>query len=158
MEKNQFDEIDEKILQMLAEDGRRPFQEVARECGVSGTTIHARVKRLMSSGAILGSKYIIDPGKIGYDTCAYICFRVSDETRTDSIIEALSRIPEVVEVHSTDEEYDLLVKVYAKNNSHLHTLLKTVFKPLGLVHSKIMISFRTLHRKQLSILPDNNLE
>lgn len=83
---------------------------------------------------------------------------MSDETRTDSVIEALSRIPEVVEVHSTDEEYDLLVKVYAKNNSHLHTLLKTAFKPLGLVHSKIMISFRTLHRKQLSILPDNNLE
>ncbi|MBO7239097.1 MAG: AsnC family protein, partial [Bacteroidaceae bacterium] len=43
MENNQFDEIDEKILQMLAKDGSIPFQEVARACGVSGTTIHTRV-------------------------------------------------------------------------------------------------------------------
>ena len=35
MENNQYDEIDEKILQMLAKDGNIPFQEVARACGVS---------------------------------------------------------------------------------------------------------------------------
>ena len=35
MENNQFDEIDEKILQMLAKDGNIPFHEVARACGVS---------------------------------------------------------------------------------------------------------------------------
>ena len=64
MENNQFDEIDEKILQMLAKDGSIPFQEVARACGVSGTTIHTRVKRLTSLGVIQGSKYIINPAKI----------------------------------------------------------------------------------------------
>ena len=61
MENNQFDEIDEKILQMLAKDGNIPFQEVARACGVSGTTIHTRVKRLTSLGFVQGSKYIINP-------------------------------------------------------------------------------------------------
>lgn len=157
MENNQFDEIDEKILQMLAEDGRRPFQEVARECGVSGTTIHARVKRLMSSGVIQGAKYIINPDKIGYDTCAYIGFRVNDENRFDTVVEALARIPEVVEVHSTNDEYDLMVRVYAKNNSHLHTLIQTKFKPLGLMHSKIVISFKVLHKKQLSMFPGRSL-
>ena len=54
MENNQFDEIDEKILQMLAKDGNIPFQEVARACGVSGTTIHTRVKRLTSLGVVQG--------------------------------------------------------------------------------------------------------
>lgn len=157
MENNQFDEIDEKILQMLAEDGRKPFQEVARECGVSGMTIHARVKRLMSLGVIQGSKYIINPDKIGYDTCAYIGFRVNDETQFDAVIEALSHIPEVVEVHSTNDEYDLMVRVYAKTNSHLHTLIQTKFKPLGLTHSKIVISFKVLHKKQLSIFPNHDL-
>ena len=38
MGSNQFDEIDEKILQILARDGNIPFQEVARVRGVSGTT------------------------------------------------------------------------------------------------------------------------
>ena len=72
MGSNQFDERDEKILQMLARDGNIPFQEVARVCGVSGTTIHTRVKRLTLLGVIQGSKYIINPAKIGYDTYAYV--------------------------------------------------------------------------------------
>ena len=153
MENNQFDEIDEKILQMLAKDGSIPFQEVARACGVSGTTIHTRVKRLTSLGVVQGSKYIIDPTKIGYDTCAYIGLTLKDDSRFEDVIEALKSIPEIVEVYCTNEAYDLFVKIYARNNDHLLTLIQTQIKPLGLIMSKIIISFRTVYNKQLTILP-----
>ena len=153
MENNQFDEIDEKILQMLAKDGSIPFQEVARACGVSGTTIHTRVKRLTSLGVVQGSKYIIDPARIGYDTCAYIGLTLKDDSRFEDVIEALKSIPEIVEVYCTNEAYDLFVKIYARNNDHLLTLIQTQIKPLGLIMSKIIISFRTVYNKQLTILP-----
>ena len=153
MENNQFDEIDEKILQMLAKDGSIPFQEVARACGVSGTTIHTRVKRLTALGVVQGSKYIIDPAKIGYDTCAYVGLTLKDDSIFEDVIEALKSIPEIVEVYCTNEAYDLFVKIYAKNNDHLLTLIQTQIKPLGLILSKIIISFRTVYNKQLTILP-----
>jgi len=153
MENNQFDEIDEKILQMLAKDGSIPFQEVARACGVSGTTIHTRVKRLTSLGVVQGSKYIIDPAKIGYDTCAYVGLTLKDDSIFEDVIEALKSIPEIVEVYCTNEAYDLFVKIYARNNDHLLTLIQTQIKPLGLIMSKIIISFRTVYNKQLTILP-----
>ena len=153
MENNQFDEIDEKILQMLAKDGSIPFQEVARACGVSGTTIHTRVKRLTSLGVVQGSKYIIDPAKIGYDTCAYVGLTLKDDSIFEDVIEALKSIPEIVEVYCTNEAYDLFVKIYARNNDHLLTLIQTQIKPLGLILSKIIISFRTVYNKQLTILP-----
>ena len=153
MENNQFDEIDEKILQMLAKDGNIPFQEVARACGVSGTTIHTRVKRLTSLGVVQGSKYIIDPAKIGYDTCAYVGLTLKDDSIFEDVIEALKSIPEIVEVYCTNEAYDLFVKIYARNNDHLLTLIQTQIKPLGLILSKIIISFRTVYNKQLTILP-----
>ena len=153
MENNQFDEIDEKILQMLAKDGSIPFQEVARACGVSGTTIHTRVKRLTSLGVVQGSKYIINPAKIGYDTCAYVGLTLKDDSIFEDVIEALKSIPEIVEVYCTNEAYDLFVKIYARNNDHLLTLFQTQIKPLGLILSKIIISFRTVYNKQLTILP-----
>lgn len=153
MENNQFDEIDEKILQMLAKDGSIPFQEVARACGVSGTTIHTRVKRLTSLGVVQGSKYIIDPAKIGYATCAYVGLTLKDDSIFEDVIEALKSIPEIVEVYCTNEAYDLFVKIYARNNDHLLTLIQTQIKPLGLILSKIIISFRTVYNKQLTILP-----
>ena len=139
---------------MLARDGSIPFQEVARACGVSGTTIHTRVKRLTSLGVIQGSKYIINPAKIGYDTCAYIGLTLKDDSRFESVIEALKSIPEIVEVHCTNEAYDLFVKIYARNNEHLLDLIQTRLKPLGLSQSKIIISFRAMHNKQLTRLPE----
>lgn len=153
MENNQFDEIDEKILQMLAKDGSIPFQEVARACGVSGTTIHTRVKRLTSLGVIQGSKYIINPAKIGYDTCAYVGLILKDNSQFEHIVAAIKSIPEIVEVHCTNEAYDLFVKIYARNNEHLFTLIQTQLKPLGLSQSRIIISFKVVYNKQLTILP-----
>ena len=108
MENNLFDEIDERILQMLAQDGNIPFQEVARACGVSGTTIHTRVKRLTSLGVLQGSRYIINPAKIGYGTCAFVGLTQKDNSRFDDVVAALDSIPEIVEVHCTNEAYDFL--------------------------------------------------
>ena len=56
-------------------------------------------------------------------------------------------------IDCTNEAYDLFVKIYARNNDHLLTLFQTQIKPLGLILSKIIISFRTVYNKQLTILP-----
>ena len=42
----QLDALDYKILKMLSENARRPYLEIARECGVSGAAIHQRVQKL----------------------------------------------------------------------------------------------------------------
>ena len=73
-----LDHLDKKILQMVAEDARIPFLEVARECNVSGAAIHQRIQKLINLGVIKGSQFIIDPEKIGYETCAFIGLNLKD--------------------------------------------------------------------------------
>ena len=153
MEYNQFDHIDEKILEMLAKDGSTPFQKVARACGVSGTTIHTRVKRMTEAGVIQGAKYIVNPAKIGYETCAYVGLTLKNDECFAEVVKALQSIPEIVEIHCTNEAYDLFVKIYARNNEHLLTMIQTQIKPLGLSQSKIIISFKAVCSKQLTMLP-----
>lgn len=80
-------------------------------------------------------------------------FTLKENSRFEPIVAALNSIPEIVEVHCTNEAFDLFVKIYAKNNEHLHTLIQTQLKPLGLSQSKIIISFKLVHNKQLIILP-----
>ena len=67
-----LDKLDRKILGLIAEDARIPFLEVARSCNVSGAAIHQRIQKLTNLGILLGSQFLIDPEKIGYETCAYI--------------------------------------------------------------------------------------
>lgn len=69
------------------------------------------------------------------------------------VVKALQSIPEIVEIHCTNEAYDLFVKIYARNNEHLLTMIQTQIKPLGLSQSKIIISFKAVCSKQLTMLP-----
>ena len=152
MDNNQLDKMDEIILQMLSENARVPFLEVARACGVSGTAIHQRVARLNAMGVLQGTEYKIDPTKIGYETCAYIGLSLKEDIPFNKAIEALNQIPEVVECHCTNEPFDFFIKVYAHNNDHLLTIIREKLKPIGLSHSKIILSFRQIINKQLTIL------
>lgn len=153
MENYQLDKMDEVILRMLSENARVPFLEVARACGVSGTAIHQRVARLSSVGVLQGAAYQIDPTQIGYETCAYIGLYLKEDVPFDKAIEALEQIPEVVECHCTNEPFDFFIKVHARNNDHLLTIIHEKLKPVGLSHSKIILSFRQIIKKQLTVLP-----
>ncbi len=73
--------------------------EVARECGVSGAAIHQRVQRLLNIGVITGSEFIINPQKLGYNTCAYIGIYL--EKATPSGCGSNAQNPEIVECHYT---------------------------------------------------------
>lgn len=153
MENYQLDKMDEVILRMLSENARVPFLEVARACGVSGTAIHQRVARLSTMGVLQGAAYQIDPTQIGYETCAYIGLYLKEDVPFDKAIEALEQIPEVVECHCTNEPFDFFIKVHARNNDHLLTIIHEKLKPVGLSHSKIILSFRQIIKKQLTVLP-----
>ena len=153
MENNHLDEMDGIILRMMSENARIPFLEVARACGVSGTAIHQRVARLTAMGVLQGTEYKIDPTKIGYETCAYIGLYLKEDVPFDKAVEALNQIPEVVECHCTNEPFYFFIKVHARNNDHLLTIIHEKLKPIGLSHSKIILSFRQIIKKQLKVLP-----
>ena len=147
----QIDEMDEKILRMLIENARIPFLEVARACNVSGTAIHQRVQRLTNLGILQGTEYKVNPTKIGYETYAYIGLYLKESASLETVINALAHIPEVVECHYTNEDYDLFIKVYAKSNEHLQTILHSKLRPLGLSHSRIILSFKQILQKQITL-------
>ena len=148
---HQLDSLDEQILRLIASNARIPFLEVARACNVSGAAIHQRIQKLTNLGILKGSEYVIDPEKIGYETCAYIGLYLKDPEQFDSVTEALKNIPEVVECHFTTGQYDMFIKLFARNNQHLLEIIHTKLQPIGLSRTETLISFREIFRRQLPI-------
>ncbi|MBQ2060961.1 MAG: Lrp/AsnC ligand binding domain-containing protein [Prevotella sp.] len=147
-----LDQLDKKILRLIAEDARIPFLEVARECNVSGAAIHQRIQKLTNMGVLKGSQFIIDPEKIGYETCAYVGLYLKNPEDFDNVVDALKTIPEVVECHYTTGEYDLFIKIYAYNNHHLLNIIHDKLQPLGLSRSETLISFKAIIDRPLPIV------
>lgn len=151
MGNQRVDKLDKQILKMIAEDARVPFLEVARACGVSGAAIHQRIHKLTNMGVIKGSRYVFDPERLGYETCAYIGLNLKHPEAFDRCVTDLKKIPEVVECHYTTGDFDLFIKIYAVNNHHLLNIIHDKLQPLGLARSETIISFNSAISRQLSI-------
>lgn len=151
MARHNLDSLDKKILSLIASDARIPFLEVARACNVSGAAIHQRIQRLTALGILKGSQFIINPEKIGYETCAYIGLYLKDPSKFDEVVDELRKIPEVVECHYTTGGFDMFIKIFAKNNHHLLNIIHDKLQPLGLSRSETIVSFNAVINRQLPI-------
>lgn len=151
MANHQLDDLDVKILRMVADNARIPFLEVARACNVSGAAIHQRIQKLVDAGVIKGSQFIIDPEKVGFETCAYMGVYLKDPSDFEKVLEGLKKIPEVVECHYTTGQYDLYIKVYAKSNEDLLRIIHDRLQPLNLGRTETMITFHEAFRRQIPI-------
>lgn len=151
MAHHNLDLLDKKILRLIAEDARIPFLEVARSCNVSGAAIHQRIQKLTNLGILKGSRFIIDPEKVGYETCAYIGLYLQNPAKFDDVVDELRKIPEVVECHYTTGGFDMFIKIYARNNHHLLNVIHDKLQPLGLSRSETVISFNAVINRQVPI-------
>lgn len=151
MARQRLDSLDKKILTLIQNDARIPFLEVARACNVSGAAIHQRIQKLTQMGILKGSQYIIEPEKIGYETCAYIGLFLKDPEKFDAVVDKLRQIPEVTECHYTTGGYDMFIKIYARNNHHLLNIIHDKLQPLGLSRSETIVSFNAVIDRQLPI-------
>ncbi len=149
---NKLDKLDRQILRMISEDARIPFLEVARVCNVSGAAIHQRIQKLTTMGILKGSQFVMDPEKLGYETCAYIGLNLKNPEDFDHVVEELKKIPQVTECHYTTGNFDMFIKIYAQNNHHLLTIIHDQLQPLGLSSSQTLISFHSSFERQLPIL------
>ena len=151
MAHHDLDELDEKILSMIVENARVPFLEVARACNVSGAAIHQRVQKLTNLGVVKGSEYIVDPEKLGYETCAFVGLFLTSPSTFDFVVKELEIIPEVIECYYTTGQYDLLIKVVAKNNKDLLRIIHSELQPIGLARTETLISFKDAFKKRFPI-------
>jgi Lrp/AsnC family transcriptional regulator for asnA, asnC and gidA len=140
MARDLFDELDLKIIDALAEDGRRPFTDVARDLGIAEATVRARVGRLQRLGAI---RFVTDtsPHQLGL-LFAYLGVKVvgPDVRRA---VAAICRIPEAVYVIECTGSYDVLVEIVAKDGDDLLRLIQEdVRKVPGVAHIDSFMGLR----------------
>ena len=147
-----IDSLDKKILEIISNNARIPFKDVAAKCGVSRAAIHQRVQRLIDMNVIVGSGYHVLPASLGYNTCTYIGITLESGSMYNSVVEKFMEIPEMVECHYTTGPYSMLIKLYAKDNAHLMELLSGRLQQIaGVMRTETLISLNQSIKKELPI-------
>jgi Lrp/AsnC family transcriptional regulator for asnA, asnC and gidA len=110
-----IDDLDRRLLLRLRLDARTPYLEIARELGVSGGTIHQRVRKLEEAGVLLGTRAVLDTRTLGYGFQALIGIHLNRAQDCGAVIEILRKFPQIVEAHYTTGLFALIVKVVARD-------------------------------------------
>ena len=147
-----IDNLDKKILEIISQNARIPFKDVAAECGVSRAAIHQRVQRLIDLGVIVGSGYHVNPKSLGYSTCTYVGIKLEKGSMYKDVVPELEKIPEVVECHFTTGPYTMLCKLYARDNEHLMELLNDKIQEIhGVTATETLISLEQSMNREIPI-------
>ncbi len=118
-----LDPIDEQIISMLQEDGRRSFSDIAEKTERTEVTIRRRVRRLLKQGIIIRFTVVIDPLKTGKQIRAVIRVKTMMK-QASAIADKVKDFEEVSEAFFLDGACGLMLKVTVKDLSELRQFLE----------------------------------
>ncbi len=140
MAKFKLDETDHQILDMLIENTRTPFTDIAKSLGISAGTVHVRVKKMEEAGIIIGSSLTLDYKKLGYSFIAYVGIFLQKTSQTQFVLERINEIPFITVAHVTTGKFNIFCKVRAKDTSHAKEIIYRIDDIEGVTRTETMIS------------------
>jgi Lrp/AsnC family leucine-responsive transcriptional regulator len=119
-------ENDARLLRILQRDGRRSYAELGAEVGISGPSVHERVKKLEAKRVIQGYTARVDPSAVGLVILAFCWVTQAPGTSATDLTGDFSTIPEIEECHHIAGEADYLLKLRARDTLDLERILRLV--------------------------------
>ncbi len=118
-----LDEKDKKIIEMLFENSRRPYHEIADEVGLSESTVRKRVMKLQEGGVI--EKFTIKICRED-ERCIYAFLTLipKNESEIKELLRETIILPQCEEVYKLDGRCGILIKVNVPDTNELDAILE----------------------------------
>ncbi len=135
-----LDDLDARLIGLLAAAPRTGMLEASRQLGVARGTVQARLDRLQARGVITGYGPDIDPAAIGYGVTAFATLEISQAGGHDEVAARLAGIAEVLEVHTIIGTGDMLCRVVARTNADLQRVIDAIVDVPGVLRTATVIA------------------
>jgi Lrp/AsnC family transcriptional regulator for asnA, asnC and gidA len=117
-----IDHLDDKIIDILKKDSRKPFVEIANELNVSEGTIRSRVKKLFEDG-VIQSFTIKTSSK---NVKAIIEVKIDVNVNTSDVASRISRFEGVSEVYEVTGEEDIVAIIDVTSSPQLNDIIEQI--------------------------------
>ncbi len=148
-----LDDTDLRILQVLQENARQTYTAIGKRVGIAHSTVYDRLKRMEQHGIIKKYVALIDAEKAGVRSVTALITIYTDPKASEKVAEKLCEAPEVLEVYtSLSEELQIMAKVVAETQEHLHELIANSVAPLpGVLRVRTSLVTKKFKEQQLLV-------
>ena len=136
------DEIDWKLLNLLQDNSRISYNDLAEALNMSQSGVYERVKRLRSKKIITKFTTLVDPKKVGKNVEAYVRLMIEPK-ESKNAVKKLVTATGVQRLYSITGDYNLLVYIVSEDMGSFNTLLEEISKiPGSKQHEVLMVLAR----------------
>jgi Lrp/AsnC family transcriptional regulator for asnA, asnC and gidA len=128
------------ILEVLEEDAKASYGEIAESVGVSKPTVRKYIRELEEEGTILGYSAEIDPKKLGGRTISLVGIDAESD-RFLSVVESLRGLETVRKLYISSGDHDLMAEVVTDDNATLREVIDeeiTSIEGVGASHPTVL--------------------
>jgi DNA-binding Lrp family transcriptional regulator len=135
-----IDELDARLIDLLAAEPRVGVLEASRRLSVARGTVQARLDRLRDRRIITGYGPDVDPAAIGFRVTAFVTLEIRQAGGHDPVTAKLALIAEVLEAHTITGQGDMLCRVVARDNADLQRVIDAIVDVPGVVRTSTVIA------------------
>ncbi len=117
-----MDEKDLKIIEILEENARTPYTEIASRLGISEGTVRNRIEKLEKEGVIIRYTIEVDPKKMGYHTIVLLGMD-AEPKHFLSAAEELSKLDCVKWVYTSTGDHMIMAEIWARDAAELSRII-----------------------------------
>jgi len=117
-----MDDKDFKIIEILQQNARTPYTDIAKILGVTETTVRKRISEMEKKGIIKKYTVEVDPEKLGYKTVTILGMDVEPKHLLEAA-KKLAEIPETKWVATSTGDHMIMSEIWARNGEHLLQIL-----------------------------------
>lgn len=138
-----MDELDKRILNLLIQDGRLKYREIAKKMNISTSVAFYRMKRLFTEGVIQKVVPIISDKTAGIGLAAIITLNIEKENLLE-LERAIAHNKNVCAVYDITGDYDVMLIGKFRNKEELDSLIKEVRNLKGVTKTNTSIVLNTI--------------
>ena len=138
-----MDDLDRKILSLLAKNARMPVKEIAEQVSLTSPAVSSRIHKLETDGIISGYTVTLNRPADRMYVDALISLSVAP-SKQDAFLELLQSSKEVLQCYHVTGAYTFLVKVSCGSMPQLEHLILQ-FQKLGTTSTQIILSTPVNH-------------
>jgi Lrp/AsnC family transcriptional regulator for asnA, asnC and gidA len=154
--KTPIDEVDQRIIEALQQDGRRPFTRIAADLGISEASVRQRVAQLVNT-EVIQIAAVTNPVKLGFSLASMVGIRV-EGSRLLEVAREIAEFDEVIYLIICTGRFDLLAEVVCRDNDHfLSFLTNKLYKVSGLVQAETSMYLRVIKQNDWAFLSQARL-
>jgi Lrp/AsnC family transcriptional regulator, regulator for asnA, asnC and gidA len=139
----ELDDVDRQILNLLQDDARRSFKDIAEEVKVSEATVFVRVKKLMKNSVIKSYKAIVDPKQVGKGTLAFVMLKANPNVYT-KVLPTLVNMDEIYEIFDVTGAYYAILKIRTSSTEELAAIIDRIGMIEGITGTETAVVLRSI--------------